>query len=173
MPCFCGDSQCPSCGSAQGTLARRYYTGSQPEGFWTDLLERLGRTVAALRITHRQLDDAMSPAEWLSLDEQTVAQQVARSEVQKADDDVCTLQSEIQVALEAFYEHAPEAPNEYQFCARCKDHAIFVWREGSWRSECCDAGALPVDIELDDFPGLARIVEQADYRAYRHLGKRV
>jgi hypothetical protein len=39
-------------------------------------------------------------------------------------------------------------PPELDFCGFCKEHAQFVQSEkGEWRSDCCDALAVPVDVE--------------------------
>lgn len=44
-----------------------------------------------------------------------------------------------------------EPPPELDFCARCREHAHFVWdEEEGFLSECCSAQAIPVDVDLED-----------------------
>ena len=39
---------------------------------------------------------------------------------------------------------------ELRLCSWCKEHAVFVQDElDVWRSECCDALPIPVDLEED------------------------
>jgi hypothetical protein len=55
MPCLCGDSQCPSCGLAQGTL----------EGPETDLCENCGALTDNFdEDTRRFFCDDSCKAEW-------------------------------------------------------------------------------------------------------------
>ena len=40
---------------------------------------------------------------------------------------------------------------ELDLCSWCKEHASFVQDEtGAFRSECCDALAISVDVDLED-----------------------
>ncbi len=40
---------------------------------------------------------------------------------------------------------------ERDLCSWCKEHAVFVRDEdGDFVSECCDAGPISVDVELED-----------------------
>lgn len=46
-----------------------------------------------------------------------------------------------------------QQPPEYDFCAYCREHAVFEQDEdtGEWLSTCCGARPMPVDVEFDDF----------------------
>lgn len=40
---------------------------------------------------------------------------------------------------------------ELDFCSWCHEHAVFVKDENDhWRSECCDALPIPVDVEPEE-----------------------
>ena len=45
-----------------------------------------------------------------------------------------------------------EAPPEYDFCSRCKEHTGWEWHDDEERflSECCSAGPISVDVEPPD-----------------------